>query len=79
MLVLEIAILVPLFSGLILGIHAILRPASPPHFEGIFKRKYRRTEWNERNPEAFTQKIGWIILISSIIYGLLIVLPWLFR
>ncbi|MBC2603579.1 hypothetical protein [Puniceicoccus vermicola] len=71
--------MIPLFAGFFLGVHAIARPASPPNFESFFKRKYRRPEWNERNPEAFTQKVGWIVLLGSILYGCLIVIPWILR
>jgi len=74
--ILDIAILLPFFSGLILGAHAILRPAAPPNFDSYFKRRYKRSEWNDRNPEDFTRKIGIIILIVAIIYGALVVTPW---
>ncbi len=79
MLILEIAVLIPLFAGVFFGVHAILRPASPPNFEGFFKRKYPRSEWNERNPEEFTRKAGLIVLGVSICYGAFIVVPWILR
>jgi len=76
MVVFDIAILAPLFAGIFLGTHAIVRPASRPNFDRYFKKKYSRSEWNERNPETFTQKIGAIVLVVSILYGMLVVLPW---
>jgi len=77
MLLVEILILIPLFAGLFLGVHAIVKPSSPPNFDSFFKKKYRRPEWNERNPESFTRKIGLVVLLGSIAYGILVVIPWI--
>ena len=79
MIVFEFLILLPFFVGLYVGMHAIFRPASPPNFEAIFKKRYRRVEWNERNPEDFTRKVGGIVLVASLLYGAIILLPWLLR
>ena len=79
MIVFEFLVLLPFFLGLYVGLHAIVRPATPPNFEAVFKKRYRRVEWNERNPEDFTRKIGGIVLAVSLVYGTLILLPWLMR
>ncbi len=77
--VFEVLILLPFFLGLYVGLHAVVRPATPPNFEAIFKKKYRRVEWNERNPEDFTRKLGGIVLVASVLYGALVLLPWILR
>ncbi|MFP4352712.1 MAG: hypothetical protein ACLFRP_07990 [Puniceicoccaceae bacterium] len=79
MVIFEVLILLPFALGLYVGLHAIVRPATPPNFDGIFKRRYRRVEWNERNPEEFTRKIGGIVLAASVLYGALILVPWILR
>lgn len=79
LLLLEILILIPFISGVYIGVHAVLRPSSPPNFEAAFKRKYRRSEWNERNPETFTRKVGGIVLAVSLLYGAVVVVPWVLR
>jgi len=75
----EVLILLPFVLGLYVGLHAVVHPATPPNFEAVFKRRYRRVEWNERNPEDFTRKVGGIVLAASVLYGTLILLPWLLR
>lgn len=79
MFVVDFVVLLPFFFGVFLGVHAILRPAARPNFEGLFKRRYPRTEWNERNPESFTRRAGWMVFGASMAYGALVLVPWVFR
>ncbi len=79
MLILELLILLPFFFGLYVGISAIVRPAGRPNFEFVFKKRYPRREWNERNPETFTQRIGTAVLIGALLYGTAVLLPWVLR
>lgn len=79
MLALEIALLLPFFIGLFVGGSAVLRPAARPNFDRAFKKKYRRSEWNDLNPEAFTRNRGFIVLGITILYGCAVLVPWLMR
>jgi len=78
-LFLEVALLIPFFFGLFIGCSTVFKPASRPNFDRAFKRKYRRSEWNELNPETFTRNRGLIVLLLTFVYGALILLPWLIR
>lgn len=79
MLLFEFLILIPFFFGLYVGLNSVLRPASRPNFEAVFKKRYPRSEWNERNPEDFTRRLGWLVLAGTLAYGALILIPWLLR
>jgi len=79
MLALEIALLLPFFFGLFVGCSTVLRPSARPNFDRSFKKKYRRSEWNDLNPETFTRNRGFIVLALTALYGCLILLPWTLR
>lgn len=78
-LILEIVLLIPFFFGLYIGCSAVFRPASRPNFDRSFKRRYKRSEWNDLNPELYTRNRGLLVLLCTTVYGVLILVPWLLR